>query len=512
MATILDQFGHPIDLAKLKEEQAGPSLMGIRNHLSNHPSSGLTAQRLGRLLKRAEEGDSVSYLELAEDMEEKDLHYQGVMGTRKRQVSQLELSVIPASDDANDMKNAELVKQWLERDSLQDELFDILDAIGKGFSVQEIMWDISERQWMPNRLTYRQPSWFDFDPNDGKTIMLRGESGHLKPLTPYKFVVHFHKAKSGIPIRGGLARGVSWAYLFKNFDVKSWVSFAEVFGKPLRIGKYGPDANEKDKRTLLRAIAGIAQDAAGIIPESMAIDFVEAKLSGNTDLFERLATYLDLQVSKAVLGQTTTTDAVSGGHAVSKEHNEVREDIERSDAKQLSATLNRDVVKPYIDLNRGPQKRYPRLSIGRPEIDDIEALIKGSDAIVNLGGQVSRSFMHEKLRIPEPKDEKDVLAGKVEPQTVQTELQSTSLHAQNDGPDEIEKITEESLSDWEQVMQPVIDPIEQLFAKASSYEEVMEGLPALATQMDFTEFQNRLSKASFAARIAGEVEADIGKD
>jgi hypothetical protein len=37
---------------------------------------------------------------------------------------------------------------------------------------------------------------------------------------------------------------------------------------------------------------------------SMTIEFVEAKISGSIALFEKLAEFLDKQVSKAVLGQT----------------------------------------------------------------------------------------------------------------------------------------------------------------------------------------------------------------
>ena len=51
------------------------------------------------------------------------------------------------------------------------------------------------------------------------------------PLTPFKFVTHIAKAKSGLPIRGGLARAAGYAYLFKNYVFKDWVVYAEIFGK-----------------------------------------------------------------------------------------------------------------------------------------------------------------------------------------------------------------------------------------------------------------------------------------
>jgi phage gp29-like protein len=61
-----------------------------------------------------------------------------------------------------------MVRDWLKRDELTDEIFDILDCLGKGYSFTEIIWDTSTGQWMPLRLEWRDPRWFRFDRNDLK--------------------------------------------------------------------------------------------------------------------------------------------------------------------------------------------------------------------------------------------------------------------------------------------------------------------------------------------------------
>ena len=146
---------------------------------------------------------------------------------------------------------------------------------------------------------------------------------------PFKFITHFAQAKSGLPIRGGLARAAGWAYLFKNYVLKDWVTFAEVYGQPLRLGKYHPGATESDRQALLRAVANIGTDAAAIIPESMVIEFTQARTSASTDLYERFCQYMDNQLSKAVLGQTLTTELPrgSGSRAAAQVHEAVRRDI-----------------------------------------------------------------------------------------------------------------------------------------------------------------------------------------
>jgi phage gp29-like protein len=279
-------------------------MAGVRNIYSvMHPSVGLTPEKLTAILRQAEFGDPFLYLELAEEMEEKDLHYLAVLETRKEAVAQLEMVVQPASAASDDVRIAAMVSDFLANGSLDLEsaLMDVLDAIGKGFSASEIIWDISGREWIPIALKWRDPRWFLFDWVGGEQVLVRtlssegqpipaekGRGGqHLEsrlapagpakggsngmwnglqpltsPLAPFKFVVHFARAKSGLPIRGGIARAAGWAYLFKNYVLKDWVTFAEVFGQPLRIGKYGPGASEADKSTLL-AGGGEYRDGCG---------------------------------------------------------------------------------------------------------------------------------------------------------------------------------------------------------------------------------------------------------
>lgn len=410
---LVDHLGRPVELSALQEEQAGPSLIGVRTILSDHPSRGLTPQKLASLLLEAEEGDATRYLELAEDMEEKDLHYLSVLSTRKRAVSKLELTVEAASDDAEDERTAQFVRDALARDSLKSELYDVLDAIGKGYSVSEIEWEMSASSWVPKSIEWRDPRWFVFDRTDGRTLRLR-EGATAVDLAPWKFIFHVHKAKSGLPIRGGVARAAAWSYLFKNFGLKDWVAFAEVFGQPIRVGKYTPGASETDKQALRRAVANIGSDAAAVIPQSMLIEFIEAGSKGaSVDVYERLCDFLDRQVSKAVIGQTLTSDVskAGGSRALGDVHNEVRHDIMNDDAEQLEGSVNRDLVVPIVDLNFGPRKagQYPRVRFGRPDLLTPMQKVGVARALVPLGLRVEASQFRDMLGMPEPDADAEVL-------------------------------------------------------------------------------------------------------
>ena len=514
---LLDHNGNEIQFDQLLEEEARPSLTGVRTVMAEHVTQGMTPQRMLRCMNAADEGDIESYLAMAEEIEEKDAHYLSVLGTRKRAVAQMEITVEDASDDPADKANGDLVRSWLKRDEIEGEIFDMMDAVSKGFSATEIIWDRTPRLWLPKELTWRDPRWFLFDRADGTTLRLRdGTQG--KNLTPYKFVVHYHQAKSGLPIRSGVVRVCAWMWLFKNFSIKDWVIFAEAFGQPIRVGKYGPGASAEDRAVLKRAVANIGSDIGAIIPESMIIEFVESQgKQGTIDLFEKLCNFCDTQMSKAVLGQTTTTDQISGGGiAGNAAHNEVREDIARADAKQIAATLNKQLIMPFITLNRGPQKDYPRIRIGRAEDVDTDKVSNAIDRVVRLGGKVSARKSVEKLGLPTPEGDDDVLKAEAPAPAIpgygpSFASQRRELAAAGAAQDAISQLAEAEAGDWEEVLNPITATLEEALKSSSSYEEFAAKMLEIAPELNIKTAAEKIARMVFAARAAGQLGVKLEK-
>jgi phage gp29-like protein len=403
--TLYDAYGHPVQKNILTQEIARPSLTGVRS-IWNHGSvtSGLTPQRLATLLLNAVDGDADGYLTLAEEMEEKDLHYASVLGTRKRAVSRLPIVIEAAGDEPNDIKLADEVRALFKRRGTKGMIEEQMDALGKGYSVNEIIWDKSASPWIPARYEWRDPRFFQFDRETMRELRLKDEADLMNGLSlpAYKFMVHTPRLKCGIPLRGGLARLAAWTYIFKNFAVKDWMAFCEVFGMPLRLGKYRPGETEDNINILKGAVANLGSDAAAVIPEGMMIEFIEnTKSGGGEGLFERLANWLDKQMSKAILGQTMTADDGSS-QAQAKVHDEVREDIRDADAEQLAETLERDLVIPYICLNHGPQKAYPAVYLREPDQTDIPIMAEALAKLVPLGLKVEMSEVRDMLGFSDP--------------------------------------------------------------------------------------------------------------
>lgn len=514
MASVRDWLNRVINGKDLIEEVAGAQVGGVRQPFSNHPADGLTPQRLSSILRAAAEGEPEAYFELAEDIEERDLHYAAVMATRKRSVAQLPITVKAASDAAAHKEHADLVQSWIDDEILRASLFDILDAIGKGISVTEIDWQYHSGHMCPRNLIWRTPRWFTFDRDDGETVLLRDGVAN-KPLSSHKFIVHRHKTKSGLTIRSGIARTALWAWMFKSFTVKDWAIFCQNYGQPIRIGKYGRGATEAEKDVLWRAVSGIAGDCAAIIPRDMLIEFHEVgSKSSSTDMYERRADWLDRQVSKLVLGQTTTTDAVSGGHAVSQEHRLVQEDIERSDALSVSSTLNAQMVPNIVAFNFGPQDHYPKLRIGRPDEVPLEIFSSAFKDLAPLGLTADASYMRDRLGIPAPKPGAELVGGRAEARlptgkqqpdkTARQALASLFAAEGQSGTkvDSVDRLTERLEEDAAGAMNGILDEVRQALLQATDLRDAAERLSRL--DLDTDQLTEAMARGMALAHLAGQ--------
>lgn len=523
---LLGPDGNPIDYDDVfGPPKAGPTLTGVRSPISGHPADGLTPTRLAAIHRAAATGSPLAWLELAEDIEERDPHYLSVLGTRRRSVAQLPIAIAAASDDDEHVRHADFLREWLQEGVLELALFDMLDAIGKGFSVMETDWESTPEAVLPKCFDYRPQRWFEFDQADGETVVL-AEGVTREPLSPHKFIVHRHKAKSGLTIRSGLARVASWSWMFKAFTAKDWAIFTQNYGMPTRVGKFDRAASDADKEVLWRAVANIAGDCAAIIPAEMSIDFVSVDKGTGApgQLFERRADWLDRQISKLVLGQTTTTDAVSGGHAVAQEHRLVQEDLERADAKLLSASLTKQLIPLIIALNFGPQAKYPRLNIGRPDEVPLKDVVNAIDKLGPQGLTIEASELRDRLGFSDPakprKDGKapELIGGRPPPPPAPlpgfgaplqpgkpAELEQmrhlVSRHASAPEPEFVDRMTERLAEDAAGALAGLTGEIRAAFDAATDMADLAERLTRL--ELDPGELADAMGRAIALSHLTG---------
>ena len=293
MATLFDQFGREIQV-KSKPETREIAVTAIRDRWSGYPSSGLTPRRLADIFKEADGGDVCRQAELFEEMEEKDTHLASELQTRKNAVHGLDYEIAPWSESAEDKKIRDFVADCIfNLDTFDDAILDLLDAVGKGYSLCEILWSTDGGKAVVGRIEWihaKKAVFYERLAADlwAKSFEVPRILTEVEPINgeimpPFKLVYHRYKARSGYDTRAGVLRVCAWMYLFKNYGIKDWVAFAEVFGMPLRLGKYDPGASREDKDALVAAIQSLGSDAAGIISKNTEIEFVEAVKNTGTN-------------------------------------------------------------------------------------------------------------------------------------------------------------------------------------------------------------------------------------
>lgn len=386
---IVDANGKAIQVREALSEEQTSKLGFISKEFENHPSGGLTPRRLASILQSAEQGSLVDQADLFEDMEEKDAHVFAEMSKRKRALLGVDWDVVPPRNaDKKEEAMAEQLKEWLlDMEDFEDHLFDIGDAIGKGYAMLEISWREVGGTMLPS-LEYQPARLFTIDEDDRNKILLRSMGSKGDELWPFGWVRHVHKAKSGSIARGGLHRILAWPYLFKNYSIRDLAEFLEVYGIPMRVGTYPSGASDEEKNTLLRAVIGIGHSAAGIMPEGMQLDFKETA-KGQSDPFQFMINWCESVQSKAILGGTLTSTAQNTGLGsnLGDIHNEVRHDLLVSDVRQIAGTLNRDLLWPMVALNiaGADPRRAPRIKFMTDEGEELNDRAERDKNLFDMG-------------------------------------------------------------------------------------------------------------------------------
>ncbi len=436
-----------------------------------------------------------------------------MLRTRKLAVARLPLTVEAASDAPADVKLADAVRARVREPAFQEMLIDLLDGLAKGYSAVELVWRSgADGHWQPE-YRWRDPRYFVYDLYDGRTLRIRDEANLTRgiEMPPYKFIVHQPKLKSGLPIRGGIARLAALAYMCKSWGLKDWLAFCDIFGLPLRLGRYEPGTAQEDIEALLAAVAGLGSDAAAVISRNMDIEFpTPPNAASGAGVFQALADWWDKQVSKALVGQTMTSDSGSS-RAQAQVHKQIEDELIDEDGRQLAATLNRDFVRAYIDLNFGVQAAYPAIRIRLPDKDDLQLIIDAVTKWVPLGLRVQQSVLRDKLGLPDPDpnaDPADLLAPPAMPPAAGPAANQRALNTAGLAPDQasldeaLNAITEDH--GLQSLAQPLLGPLLDRL-EADGPQAVLGQLAEWYPRLNDHDLQERLARLVFVADVWGRL-------
>jgi phage gp29-like protein len=409
--SIVDHLGRPVSTAELKEEQAVVDGQQRTHRLETIES--MTPARLREVILAAEEGDLDALVAYTDSVLRLDGHIGSVVRKRRLALANRDWTVKAAGDDVTSVKHADAIRDLIQQPQWRQLVGAMQSAVVYPFAPIEILWATDGGMWWPRAFELRDLRWMEIVPDDPTPIKLWSKTG-TEELRPYGWVLHQSGQFDGPPWRDGLARCLCVLRLLKSLAVRSWAELAEIFGIPLRMGTYGKGATKEEQLSLKKALRAIGLDGIGIFPAGMKIELLDAP-TATADFHERLVDWLDRQASKAVGNETMTSDNGSS-RAQSEVHNEVRLEVVAFDAGRSGATVARDVVRALIDLNFGPQKRYPQAICDTEDPAELETWVGSVAEMVDRGLEVEASGVRDRLGLPEPADGAELLrpAGKGE--------------------------------------------------------------------------------------------------
>lgn len=518
MTTLYDQFNRPITRTEKKPDIRPLAAAPLTNAWREYVADGLTPVRLAGILKEADAGDLRRQAELFDQIEERDAHIIGEISKRRNIILDADFDLTPASDDAGDVKIAEDVEKMFENiTDWADVLVSLQDSVGKGFSAIELEWDVSEGQAVVENFKFIEQKRFLFMDLAGilSTVprLVTDVDVMGTEIPAWKMMLHKYGGKSGHAVNAGLYRICAWWYLFKNYAIKDWVVFCEVYGMPLRLGKYDQGASEGDINALEIAVRTLGSDAAGVISKATEIEFItSSKGAVSTDLYENLASFGNKEMSKAILGATLTADSDGkGSYALGNVHNDVRIDLINADARAVAATIRTQLIRPYVGFNYGWDARVPNYT-GRYKKEDLkehaEMLDKFADRM-----DIPVSHVREKYHIPEPQKGDEILRSKNVPvalsmQNMPYPIAAAQTKQEEANPDVFDMISDQIGNASDEHIRDMLLPIKKIIAKATTMQELKTNLMAEFSGMNSKPLGELIAKAMAAANLSGRYEVD----
>ncbi|MHB1001896.1 MAG: phage portal protein family protein [Armatimonadota bacterium] len=324
-----------------------------------------------------------------------DSQVRSCLNTKKFAVLSKGWQILPASDRGEDVEIADFVQFCLDdmRGSVQDMIFNALDAIAKGFSVLEINYKIIRSGPHAGRIGLesvksKDPAAFGFDMDEYLNIrgLTMQASGTRVALPLEKFIVYTYMPAYEMPHGQSDLRSAYKHWWCKEVISKFWNVHLEKYGMPTAKGSYRRGMPKDQQDELLRVLDRIQQETAIVVPEDVGIELLEAQRGGEAGYMQAIE-FHNRQIAKAILGQTLTTDEGSraGSFAMARVHQDVLGFYLQKLKRDMEETVMRDqLIRRLVDINFA-SGAYPKFDLGGVEERDltmlgglIEKLINGS--------------------------------------------------------------------------------------------------------------------------------------
>lgn len=399
-------------------------------------------------------------------------------------------------------KAHQLIEEMMGRLDVYQIITDMLDAPFYGMSPIEVIWT-SGNNWLPDRVVGKPPEWFAFDADNRPRFLSLDNMIDGEELPPMKFLFTKHHATYQNPYGERVLSRCFWPVTFKRGGFKFWAIFTEKYGMPWIIGKVPRQANDTERGLLLTRLVNMVQDAAAVINNDESVEITEAAgKTASAGIYEQLISVSNREISKAILGQTLTTELDQGGSfAATKEHMEVRADLVEQDKRMVSAAFNR-LFSWVTELNFAGAAP-PEFAFYEEE--DIQK--DRSERDTQLSSQRVRFTPKYYQRTYNLEEDDFYLAdpGGIVPLEEKDKTTASFAEADENISASTDSITKKALSGAS--MDELIKPAEDLLGRVDSLESFRDGLLNLYQHMDESTLADLMQNAMTLAELSGRFDA-----
>lgn len=420
-----------------------------------------------------------------------DSHVFACVQSRKAGVLSLEWEINRGLDKD---ETAEKVIDTIKKLDIYKLINDILDATLFGFQPIEIIWGRVDNLILPIELKAKPSEWFCFD--DENQLKFRTKEHYFGEELPLKkFLCPRSNPSYENPYGERTLSRVFWPVTFKKGGLKFWVIFTEKYGIPHLIGKHPRGASEEETDRLAGLLEQMVQDAVAVIPDDSSVEIQEANKSSSAEIFEKLMDKMNAEISKAVLGQTLTTEVgTTGSYAASNTHFAVRQDIINSDKKIVEKTINQ-LIQWIYEINFS-NKDIPVFEMF--EVEDIDLGLAQRDKILSeTGVKFTKEYFIKNYGLEE--DDFDIREDII-PATPQFSQfkEEPEPEGQVQVDDLFKFLAETELNKQSQTM---LSPLLALFESCDNFEDARELLTD--SNLQTKQLQQSIQKAMFLCELQG---------
>lgn len=354
---------------------------------------------------------------------------------------------------ADDTPAAEEHKEFIEflltdfiEGSINQDLFEIMGALGLGYSITEKNYKIIEKGRFKGKiglknLKSKRPHDFNIFTDEflNPISLVKVEQPDIGNELPIdKFIIYSFRKRYENVFGTALTRSLYDLWWLKHIVKRSLGVYLERFGVPFAIGTY--EDGFKQKAAAFRMLKALRTETVALLPKSLDVEFKETTGRG-VDLFIKTIKHIDEQISKTILGQTLTqSQGSSGSQSLGKVHQDILTLYINELGNDLEDLLNEQLIRDLIDFNFPNVDKYPKYKFKSIDAEDegpqIDRFLKAKDKGLVIATEEDEAWIREQLNFPERNEDTPLLVNPNTPPMISATPDETDPDDPDNGDDD----------------------------------------------------------------------------